>query len=181
MSQTFNRPKRAYEDAQNLFWKRATLERGYIVAKSFTVAAEGGTANLHLENPDGTGVTAFFTAVEASTHFEALVEVFDSFSTAPSGGTAATTDNLLMDMNSEDDQGNLNANTDVSFSGDHIHSQSAFGGGQGAQTVGATGGLPLFGMEENREIVIRITNQSSSSDDATITVSYFEIDELFST
>lgn len=178
---TFDRPKRAYENAENQFWKRALLERGYIVSEAFTVAADGGTVNLHLENPDGTGVTAFFTAVESSTQFESIIEVFDTFTTAPSSGTAVTIDNLLMDRDSGDDEGSLNANRNASFDGESVHSQTAVGGGQGAQIIGATGGLPLFGMEENREIVIRVTNQSSNSDDATITVAYFEIDELFST
>lgn len=157
-------------------------EEGYIISELSTgVTSNGGTFNLQLSNPSSSGRSAVISGVRIGTTQRATARIWDSFSSAPSGGSSVTIDNLLMDTGGGTDAGNMSANTDVSFTGTNTHAIQVLGGGQGGNTIGATARTETFIIEPDREIVVEITNNSSNDADIVITVVYFETATVFST
>lgn len=152
--------------------KRA--EAAHIASERSSVTASGGVFTLHLSNPEGSGVDANVQRIKITSQFEGVIDVWDTFTSAPSGGTAATIDNLLLDSNQDNGMGQIDVLTGVSFTGENPHYQSVLpSGGPGGSFGGQLEeGAPL--IEPGREIVVEVTNQSGSDDDAAITVVYVE-------
>lgn len=174
----FRRPTDAY--ASERFDLAITQERAHILSELYTdVTGNGGTANLHLQNPSANDRSAIIDSARVSTSQRGTVRLYDSFSSAPSGGSTATADNLLMDSGGGVDTGSMNANTDVSFTGDNTHAVQVVGGGQGGNALGATAQAETFIMEPDREIVLEVTNNSSNAADMAVTLVYFEINEVY--
>jgi hypothetical protein len=149
-------------------------ERAFVASTRFTVTASGGTANLNLANPSGSGFNANIRNFRVTTQFLGIVDVFDEFSSAPSGGTGNGIDNLLVDSGGGTDTGNMAVAQDVSFTGSNTHVQDAIpSGGPGGNIGGASMG-PTPIIEPEREIVIEVTNQGGSDADAAITILYVE-------
>lgn len=149
-------------------------ERGQIASNRSTVTASGGTTNLQIENPSGSGVNANIQLIHINTQFEGIVDVWDQFSTAPSGGTADTPDNLLMDSEQANGSGSMNVNTDVTFTGSNTHIEDVIPSGGPGGNIGGPFDLGSPLIEPEREIVIEVTNQSGSDDEAAITVVWAE-------
>lgn len=148
-------------------------ERGYIASERQSVTSSS-TFNMHLANPADSGRHLSVELISISTQFEAVVDVFDTFSTAPSGGSSAVVDNLLLDTGQVDGDTNANVKTNVSFTGDSAHFTNVIpGGGSGGLAGGQSVRIGPY-MEEDREIVIEVTNQSGSENDAAITLIYAE-------
>lgn len=138
-------------------------ENGQIISHREEVAA-GATVNVHLENPSDSGVDANVVSMQISTIFQATFDVYDGFSTAPSGGTSTTPDNLLMDSDDANGAGAMNTNVNVSYTSSKTHLEGVVpSGGQGNNQVGGAmnGTTPL--IEPGREIVLELTNESSSA------------------
>lgn len=162
------------------FDQALTEEKGFIISELQTsISSNGGTFNIHMSNPSGSGRSAIIDSVSASASELCTAKIIDSFSTAPSGGSSVNIDNLLMDTGGGTDSGKMNASQDVSFTGDNTHATAIIGSGQGGNTVGATGTVESFVIEPDREIVVELTNNSSNSARATVTSVYFEIPEVY--
>lgn len=151
-------------------------ERAFVASTQFTVTASGGTANMQLQNPAGSGLDANVQTMLVRTQFQGTVVVWDTFSTAPSGGTANGIDNLLLDSEAQDDTGSMNVATDVSFTGSNAHVRDIIpSGGPGGNVGGeAMSTTPI--IEPDREVVLEVTNTSGSDAEAAITVVYVEED-----
>ena len=148
--------------------------RAYITSTRKEVTSSGGTANLLIRNPVDSGVVAHVKAMSVSTQFEGVVDVYDSFTTAPSGGSNDGIDNLLMDKADTVDDGAMTTKTGVTFTAGDPHVVDVVsGGGPGGKVGGQlTPTEPI--IEPDREIVIEVTNQSGTTNSAAITVVYTE-------
>jgi hypothetical protein len=163
-------------------WYWARDERAFIVSEEYTTADTGDTATLHLKNPSGSEETAVFIVTTAPT-VQSYVRVYDEFSTAPSGGSDTTVQNILLDSGGgAPDSGVVTAATGVSFTASSTHIAQPIGGGQGAQSVGGSENLLLFGLEPDREVVIELEQLVSgdTSNESAITARWFEVPQVFS-
>lgn len=149
-------------------------ERAYVASTRFTVTASGGTANMQLQNPSGSGFNANVRSFVVRTQFEGTVDVWDQFSTAPSGGSGNGIDNLLMDSEGADDFGNMNVATNVTFTGSNTHIEDVIPSGGPGGKIGGESMAPTPIIEPGREIVIDVTNDSGADNDAAITILYVE-------
>lgn len=174
----YRRPGDEY--ASERFDLAITQERAHIVSELYTdVTGNGGAANLHLANPDGNDRSVIVESLRVSSSQRSTVRLWDSFSSSPTDGSTATIDNLLMDSGGGTDEGSMNANTGVTFTGDNTHAVQVIGGGQGGNALGATAQAETFVIEPNREIVVEVTNNSSNAADMTLTAVFFEIGEVY--
>lgn len=160
--------------------------RAYTVSHTTTVAANGGSMNVHLKNPTGQSDPDDIDIVTFApvTQFEGKYTVYDSFSSAPSGGTELGIDNMVMDSDNQTDTGIAVANGGVSFTDDgdpHLELPIPSGGGdsQGLGTFGGRGIGTEPIIEPGREIVIELTNESESEELGGIVVVYTEDGEYF--
>lgn len=151
-------------------------EEARIASERATVTASGGTFNLQFSNPSDSGRNVNVISIRVTTQFEGVIDVWDTFTTAPSGGTTATIDNLLLDTEQENGMGVVDANTDVSYTGDDQHYVSVIpsGGPGGANGGELVEGAPL--VEPGREFVVEVENQGGSDGEAAISVVYVEED-----
>lgn len=174
----FSRPTDAY--ASERFDLAITQERAHIVSELYeAVSGNGGTANLHLENPTDNDRSAIIDSARVSTSQRSTIRLWDGFSSAPSGGSSVDPDNLLMDSGGSSDTGTMNAATDVTFTGNNTHAVQVAGGGQGGNALGATAQAETFIMEPDRDLVLEVTNNSSNEMEAAISIVYFEINEVY--
>lgn len=149
-------------------------ERAHVTSVRGTVTANGGTFNLNLRNPAGNDKVANIHGFTVDTQFEALVDVFDTFTSAPSGGTEPSIDNLLMDTEQVNGEGTMTVREDVTFTGDNVHLTSVIPSGGPGGTIGGSQSEPTPIIEPDREIVVEVTNQSGSDNEAAITIVYSE-------
>jgi len=148
-------------------------ERGYVASERAEVVA-GGTKNLHLKNPADSITDLRVHGLSVDTQFEGNVTVYDSFSSDPTGGTAAGVDNLLLDTGEQNGVTLADVNTGVTFTANDPHLVSVIPGGGSA---GKTGGVfrnagPI--IEPGREIVLEVENTSGSAANASLTIVYSE-------
>lgn len=148
-------------------------ERGHVVSVRESVAA-GGTLNLNLRNPTDNDHNANIQLLRVSTQFEAVVDVFDTYTTAPSGGTTPAVDNLLMDTAQDNGGGSMTIRKNADFDGDNLHVVAVMPGGGSAGKVGGTQSQTAPLVEPDREIVMQVTNQSGSANDAALTIVWVE-------
>lgn len=150
-------------------------EDAFVASTRTEVSASGGTANINLRNPGGSGVIANVLAMTVRSQFEGTIDVVDEFSTAPSGGSSGVIDNLLLDTDGGPaDVGSVEVRTGVSFTGSGTHVEDILpSGGPGGQIGGeATETNPI--VEPGREFVIEATNQSETADDVAFFIVYIE-------
>jgi hypothetical protein len=163
-------------DEENVILEQAKrVERGFVATFREEVAANGGTSNLNITNPSDSGVIAYVDAMSVRSQFEGVVDVYDEFSTAPSGGSSGLIDNLLLDSDGGPaDTGNMTVRSNVSFtsSGTHVIDILPSGGPGGKIGGQTTATEPI--IEPGREIVIQATNQSGAADDVAFFVVYLE-------
>jgi len=155
-------------------------DRAFIVSFTDTVAKTSGTTNLHLKNPDHNTRSMQIHSMNIATQFPGFYTIFDSFSTAPSGGTVLDPQSMLVDATAEQTTSVMEANKNVTFSGNDYHSTEVFAtGGKTAKAGGAVDAEhPL--IEPGREIVIEVTNTSVDDNDASILVTLCECPEVYS-
>lgn len=162
------------------FDKAITEERAFIATTDIvTVASGGGTLTLTLENPSGSGVTAVVVESPVTTAVAADLELFDGFSTNPSGGTDAGIDNLLLDSGGGTDSGNMNARSGDTFTATNTQDAAVLGGGQGGQVVGGARGTSTFYIEPDRRVVFQVTNDTNNDGEMSISLIWFERSEVF--
>lgn len=155
-------------------------------SEAFTVfnkasVSSSGSINLHIKNPNGSGVSVDVRTFSVSSQFKGEFDVFDEFSSAPSGGSDAGIDNLLMDTEGGPaDVGDAQANIGVSFTESGTHFGAALpSGGAGGQVGGALAGTEPV-IEPDREIVIQLTNDGSESGIGSIGVVFAEEPYVYS-
>lgn len=152
-------------------------EQAFIGSRRKEVSASGGTFNLHLKNPADSGKIFLVDSINVQTQGAAEVTIYDSFSSAPSGGNDVMIDNMLLGSdNTSPDTGVGEVNSDVSFTAtsDGEHSEHTSGSGQGLQQSGGTSSTAFLCISDGREIVIQVTNNTASAYDAAISVVYFQ-------
>lgn len=160
---------------------RTREESAYVAFHKADVAANGGTINLHIKNPSDSGVSLDISEFNISSQFQASWNVFDSFSSAPSGGSGNGVDNLLMDSSGEKDTGVATVNSGVTFTSDGTHFAGVIGsGGAAGATTGGQGHGSEPVIEPGREIVIELQNDSSSERAGAIGVVYTEDPYIYS-
>lgn len=152
-------------------------ERGFTVSYTTSVAG-GGTANIHIKNPSGSGVNLDLFNIQVSTQFRGQYAIYDVFSSDPSGGNSLGIDNLLMDSeNTTPDTGNAVTNSEVSFTESGTHWESVLpSGGTGGNVVGGSAAGPEPILEPDREIVIQVTNDGTKTRPAALGIVYIERD-----
>jgi hypothetical protein len=160
------------------FPRRREAEQGYVAPVIDTVAASGGTLNIHLENPTDKTVIDVEKFI-INPEFKGRVDIYDSFSSAPTGGDGVGVDNLRMDeAGNGSDGGDMAAAKDVSYTADSTHLPAAIpGGGSGAQAVGEQLEATAPLIDPGREIVVEITNESDTAQTASIAVVYTEVEQ----
>ena len=154
-------------------------EQAFITFTRGTVA-DAATQNLHIKNPADSGVTADIQQVTISPQFTGNMAIYDSFSSAPSGGTSTTIDNLRMDSdNTIPDVGNLTTQEQVSFTEDNTHIDIPIpGGGSGGSAIGGELHATKPLIDPGREIVIEAENTSGASSPVGIVAVYVEREDL---
>lgn len=156
--------------------RRRSDDRGYVAYYTDTVAADGGTINLHVKN-DSADTIIDVSAFPVSSQFRGSYNIYDVFSSAPTGGTDAEIDNLRMDAeNGSRDTGEMTVNHSVSFTASGTHWSDVLpSGGAGSNTTGGAdnGTEPL--IEPGREVVVELTNDSANARPGAVGVVYTEV------
>lgn len=159
----------------------AKSERAFKVSVELTNASQGDTATLHIENPPGSGVSGIFAPIMAEAADRSYARVYDSFSTAPSGGTATDVQNVLLDSaGGAPDTGELSANTGVSFTESATHASRLVGSGVGGNSLGGSESLPVLALEPDREIVIEVEKLGTGNNQVPITARWYEAPVVYS-
>jgi hypothetical protein len=154
-------------------------EMGFVGFVTGTVTANGGTQTLHLKNPSANSNSIDVVRFLVSPQFAGEFAIYDSFSSAPSGGSSVSIDNLKMDAGGGVDSGNMTMNSGVSFTADGTHLDIPTpGGGNGGNTVGELieGTEPI--IEPGREIVCELTNQSGDDELGGMAIVYLEREDV---
>lgn len=168
------RPEPGHEMPTARYWRQARKGKAYVVSERFTVAP-GGNFNMHFKNPSSTNKTAVFQEIPLGSQFQGTLDVHDGFSSAPSGGTPLAIENQIMDSAGAVDSGDMEANKNVTYTADNTHEKKAFGGGPGGKQ-GIVNGPKVFSIENGREIVVDVTNESGTESKASLSMRYFVID-----
>lgn len=166
-------------DSEFLYYAKSG--RAFTVSEELTNGAQGDTSTLHIKNPAGSGVSGIFTPVLADVADRSYARIYDSFSTAPSGGASAAVQNVLLDSaGGAPDTGELTSNTGVSFTESSTHVSKLVGSGVGGNSIGGGVDLPVLALEPDREIVIEVEKLGTGNDEVTITVRWFEAPVVYS-
>ncbi len=146
-----------------------------MVSEEKNVAA-GGTFNVHIRNPSGTGKICVLQDISITTKGAASIRVVDDFS-GITDGSDVLIQNGFLDTSGETDEGPFEAFVDSSFTATSTHAVGVIGsGGGGPNTIGGRASYATLMMDEGREIVIESTNDDgSNAHDHTITVTMYEI------
>lgn len=158
------------------FEKARQEERAHVVSNREDVAASGGTSNIHFANPSGNHKEYHVHSFILVTQFRGQVTIYDTFSSAPTGGTSLTVDNLRMDTEDVNGMGTANANSNATYTASgspHVEAVIP-SGGEGGNTIGGQIQATSPIIEPGREIVIQVTNSTSTSRPASLGVIYSE-------
>jgi len=155
-------------------------DRAFVVSYTDTVAKTTGTTNMHIKNPSSNTRSLQVHTLNISTQFSGFYTVYDAFSAAPTGGTALTPQSLLMDSDATTAVSVMEANKNVTYSGNDYHTTEVFpaGGKTSKSGAAARGENPI--IEPGREMVIEVTNTSVDANDASIFVTFCECPEVYS-
>lgn len=142
--------------------------------------ADAATRNLHIKNPSDSGVVVDVQQVSIVPQFTGNMAIYDAFSSAPSGGSAAGIDNLRMDSEGgPPDAGNTTANEEVTFTASGTHLDVPIpGGGSGGAAIGEQLEATKPLIEPGREIVVEAENTSGSSSPVGIVCVYVERSDI---
>ena len=155
-------------------------ENAYVVTTNGAVSG-GGASSLHLKNPEGSGVTFDVEEITVSTQFKGDFRIYDGFDSAPSGGTGVTPENLLLDSEGVKDTGNGVASSDPTFTENNRHYIGVIpSGGQGGASTGGKSSANKPMIEPGREIVVEVSNDTTESADASISIVYHEETYIYS-
>ena len=168
-------------DLENAVYLARIRERAYTAHLNEQVPA-GDTINIHLKNPSSNDVSVVLHEYRPVSEFVGQYNVYDGFSSGPTGGNGNGEDNLLLDTENESpDTGPAEVNDNVTFTADSTHFSEALpgGGASGISTGGAiTGTEPI--IEPGREIVVELVNESSAESRGSIGIVFYDIDEVYS-
>lgn len=159
-------------------------EQGFVASFIDTdVASNGGTINMQITNPSDSGFDIDVVKFLFTSQFKGQFAVYDQFSSAPSGGSSVPVDNLLMDSGGDNGStaGGVTINRGVNFtSADSPHYDAVLPtGGMGANTGGGAGTATEPLIEPGREIVLELTNNSTSNAPGSLGVVYLERDDTY--
>lgn len=154
------------------FYSKVLDNEAFTISETFSVSG-GGTAKLHLANPQDSGKTLVLVDVNISGDGDFTARLHDEFDSAPSGGSSIEIQAMYLDSGGANDNGVAEANENVSFN-DGPATFISLGGGQGSASVGGSGGLPSLAVAEGREIVVEVENTTSNNQSYSITIIYFE-------
>jgi hypothetical protein len=154
--------------------------RAYIVSYTDTVAKESGTTNLHIKNLGDSERSLHVHGLNVATQFPGFYTVYDRFTAGPTGGTSLTTQALLADRQATPTTSIMEANKNVTHSGDDYHSTEVFAAGGKTSKSGGAAKAENPIVEPGRELVIEITNTSVDANDASIMLTFSEDPEVFS-
>lgn len=161
-------------DSSTTYYTKARQGEAFVVSEVYNVAS-GGTQNIHIENPDGSGARFWVMDLTVTSDGPYQANVHDSFSSQPSGGTAVEIENVLLDAEgATDDDGHANANEGVSFTASQSHAVGVGGGGSGGVSQGFTTTHPPVVIEEGREIVLEVENTGTDPNNYGLTIVYYE-------
>lgn len=150
-------------------------ENGQIVSIRQEVAADGGTFNMHLKNPTDSATDANISLIKVSSTFEGIFNVYDGFSSAPSGGTSQDPDNLLMDSENTNGGGAMEVYTNVSYTSNKTHAEGVIpSGGSEKEPVGGVSEATQPLIQPGREIVVEMVNDSANPKNGAITLVWSE-------
>lgn len=160
-------------DTNEVLMRKIVDDAAFIVSETDNIA-DAATFNVHIKNPSGSGRTLWCTNITTSSDASYRAEIYDGFSSAPSGGSATEIQSLLLDSDDVDNNGVATANTNVTFTADSSHAIGIHGGGSGEASVGGVVSHPTLAIQPGREIVIEVTNISGTTQDYAIGVTYYE-------
>lgn len=157
---------------QDAFLRKLLGEQVFTISEQFTVSA-GGDVNLHLKNPSGSGETIVLVDVTVSGDTQYTAHLHDEFDSGPSDGTSIEIQANYLDADGTNDNGVAVANKNVSYT-NGAATFVAVGGGKGANSLGGEGTLPSMAIAEGREVVVHLSNTSTSEGNYSISLTYFE-------
>lgn len=147
------------------------------------IPSGGGTIDMQIANPAESGFDIDVINFIFTSQFKGQFAVYDQFSSSPTGGTEVAVDNLLMDTGGENGStaGGVTINRGVTFteSGSPHFEAVLPSGGMGANTTGGEGTATEPLIEPGREIVMELTNTSSSAADGCLGVVYLERSDTY--
>jgi len=172
--------------ARNLFRfdveliKQEAIEQDRAFVTYYVVdLAAGATANIAITNPTSDRSVEVL-AIDYTTLFDGDFTIYDSFSSAPSGGTALSPDSLLLDENGAQTDTAMTVVSDATFTadGDPHFSRPTFASGVGDDPIGTGGAFADPVIEPGRSIVVELANTNSSAGMAAIGIEYAELDRF---
>ena len=139
----------------------------------------GSTANIAITN-ETADTSVDITGIDYTAVFDGDFTIYDSFTTAPSDGTALSPDSLLLDENGSQTDTAMTVVSDATFTsdGDPHFSRPTTASGVGNDASGSGGTFADTIIEPGRSLVVELSNTNSSSGMAAIGVEFAELDRV---
>lgn len=142
---------------------------GYVASEKTSIGS-GNSSNLHIRNPEGSNRAMWIVLINPTIKGESTFNMYDDFDSI-TDGTPVTLQNTNLDSENIQDSGPFEAYFDSTFTPatDSLLAGSVIGSGGsgGANSLGGAGRYPPMRVEEGRELVMQLENDSASVKDAT--------------
>jgi len=155
----------------DLFGKR---RRVFTLSHEEEVAANGGTVNVYIDNPEANTNVLQLGAINMATQFRGRAKVYHKFDSV-TGGDAIPVANVRLEDGEQRDT-SADAKQDVDFTpANGTFWETTFpSGGQGGQVTGGAVAGPTAIIAPGRRIVLELTNNSGKSRPGSIAATLVE-------
>jgi len=163
------------------FWYYMRQGRAYTAAPDMANGGTGDTTSVAFVLPSDAARSATFAELQVAVGTRSWIRLYDTFDSAPTGGTSLAIQNVLLDRaNGTPDPGRLTATQDPTFTAASTHTQELLGGGQGASAIGAAMSMPVVTVEPGRTLVLEVEKLTSGPDEVSLVPRWFETDAVYS-
>ena len=155
-------------------WMREKIisEQAFMITKRFKSVASGDSIEIYLENPTGSGKMVEIATIEIVTTGECSIDVY-SGNTITTNGTSITPVNMKIGATTTSVVNTEYGGTYTT--GDTIMELVSPGGSQ----IRAVGGQSEISgeimLEEGQNIVVKVTNDSTSAENISVKITWAEI------
>jgi len=153
------------------FFKKVYDGYGFVVSHRFESVSSDAQVQVLLENPSGSGRTVYLVLIEVVSTGQGHVNVHVN-NTVSTSGTSLTPQNLRIGSS-------ITPVANVEYGGSYTvgdtYQQTVLPGGSGVRAVGSIYGLgESVIIPEGNNILVTVTNKSSSSEDFSVKILWWE-------
>lgn len=164
---------------QDLIKRQAISDDSAFVTYYVTDVPAGETMNLAISNPTS-DTSADILGISYLAVFDGDFTIYDSFSSAPSGGDPRSPDSLLLDEAGGVTSSVIDVESDATFTsdGDPHFSRPTIASGVGDDPTGSGGSFADPLIEPGRSMVVELANTNADAGRAAIGIEYAELDRV---